>query len=443
MASLRCASLGISYEFLDLLQFRKLSCKPDFTKIRSQAPKLCLKVLGAQSLRSKTAGHCSVAVARAAEISETSMSVSCEKDDEEVELEHRNEFLEAFFDRRGEPFEDQGLDTSCVRGIIAAGSVKSRDSVLVGPGCSTVVPELRKQLVNVMVAHWSLEVLANLKEMDDEVRCWQGDLQQLPASTAPFNAVFLGYSLAVCYSPVKLLEAAASRCSPSAKVVISYSQGRDGLTRHRQKYPHILLRDLPEEKDLQSLISTLPLELRSFTNDPNSYLATLEVTSSKKIAMADGDFGVEFPLYATGKVVYGFGRGSKQMGIPTANLNPEDLPQELLALPKGVYYGWAQVRAPGLDTRSHMMVMNIGNRPTFADSGAVTLEVHILHDYESVDFYGEEAAIVVLGFIRLEMKFKSLDELVGRILEDIAMAKNILSSDEVLHSYQSDPFFAS
>jgi hypothetical protein len=76
-----------------------------------------------------------------------------------------------------------------------------------------------------------------------------------------------------------------------AKVVISYSQGRDGLTRHKQKYPHILLRDLPEEKDLWSLISTLPLELRSFTNDPNSYLATLEVTSSKKIAMADGDFG--------------------------------------------------------------------------------------------------------------------------------------------------------
>jgi hypothetical protein len=220
MASLRCASLGISYEFFDLLQLRKLSFKPDFTKIRSQAPKLCLKVLGARSMRSKTAGHCSVAVARAAEISETSMSVSCEKDEEEVELEHRNEFLEAFFDRRGEPFEDQGLDTSCVRGIIAAGSVKSGDSVLVGPGCSTLVPELRKQLVNVMVAHWSLEVLANLKEMDDEVRCWQGDLQQLPASTAPFNAVFLGYSLAVCYSPVKLLEAAASRCSPSK---LSYS----------------------------------------------------------------------------------------------------------------------------------------------------------------------------------------------------------------------------
>lgn len=35
-------------------------------------------------------------------------------------------------------------------------------------------------------------------------------------------------------------------------------------------------------------------------------------------------------------------------------------------------------------------------------------EVHIMHKYEDVDFYGEEAAIVVLGFIRPELKFKSL-----------------------------------
>jgi FAD synthase len=89
-----------------------------------------------------------------------------------------------------------------------------------------------------------------------------------------------------------------------------------------------------------------------------------------------------------------------------------------------------------------MMVMNIGNRPTFADGDATTVvslsshsfrreeveyhvcdvnfedclilfcyvdlqEVHILHEYET-DFYGKDAAIVVLGFIRPEMKFSSL-----------------------------------
>lgn len=59
--------------------------------------------------------------------------------------------------------------------------------------------------------------------------------------------------------------------------------------------------------------------------------------------------------------------------MATANLNPEDLPQEVRALAKGVYFGWAQVRASGMDERVHKMVMNIGNRPTFADSEAVTV----------------------------------------------------------------------
>jgi len=37
----------------------------------------------------------------------------------------------------------------------------------------------------------------------------------------------------------------------------------------------------------------------------------------------------------------------------------------------------------------------------------VLQEVHVLQDYE-IDFYGKDAAIVVLGFVRPEMKFSSL-----------------------------------
>lgn len=56
-----------------------------------------------------------------------------------------------------------------------------------------------------------------------------------------------------------------------------------------------------------------------------------------------------------------------------ANLNPEELPKEVLDLPKGVYFGWVQVRGEGLDAGVHKMVMNIGNRPTFADGDAITV----------------------------------------------------------------------
>ena len=40
-----------------------------------------------------------------------------------------------------------------------------------------------------------------------------------------------------------------------------------------------------------------------------------------------------------GKVTSGFGRGSRQLGFPTANLPPKPLEHMLAHLPKGVYFG--------------------------------------------------------------------------------------------------------
>lgn len=46
------------------------------------------------------------------------------------------------------------------------------------------------------------------------------------------------------------------------------------------------------------------------------------------------------PIEIEEKVVTGFGRGSKQMGVPTANLRPDDLfAGPLDELPLGVYFG--------------------------------------------------------------------------------------------------------
>lgn len=49
------------------------------------------------------------------------------------------------------------------------------------------------------------------------------------------------------------------------------------------------------------------------------------------------------PHFVIGKVVKGFGRGSKSLGIPTANYEQcvvDKLPENLS---KGIYYGFAQV----------------------------------------------------------------------------------------------------
>ena len=51
------------------------------------------------------------------------------------------------------------------------------------------------------------------------------------------------------------------------------------------------------------------------------------------------------PAHLEGLVVKGFGRGSKTLGFPTANIDLRDVSPETLArLAGGIYFGWAQVR---------------------------------------------------------------------------------------------------
>ena len=45
------------------------------------------------------------------------------------------------------------------------------------------------------------------------------------------------------------------------------------------------------------------------------------------------------PIRLAGAVTTGFGRGSRQLGVPTANLPPEPLEAQLAGLPDGVYFG--------------------------------------------------------------------------------------------------------
>jgi riboflavin kinase len=72
----------------------------------------------------------------------------------------------------------------------------------------------------------------------------------------------------------------------------------------------------------------------------------------------------KLPYFATGKVVKGFGRGSKSLGIPTANYEQsvvDQLPEELT---KGIYYGWAQV---GQSPTVHKCCLSIGWNPYFGN----------------------------------------------------------------------------
>mmetsp|Transcript_119908 Transcript_119908/g.334530 ORF Transcript_119908/g.334530 Transcript_119908/m.334530 type:complete len:210 (-) Transcript_119908:55-684(-) len=131
------------------------------------------------------------------------------------------------------------------------------------------------------------------------------------------------------------------------------------------------------------------------------------------------------------KVVHGFGRGSKVLGFPTANMEvrwdkeqePEALqPQEreILDFAKscrpGIYYAWAQV-ATGPDRGVYKAAMSVGWNPTFSDVKAKTIEPWILHDYTE-DFYDCELRLIICGFARPEIKFDKFEDLIMAIKED-------------------------
>ncbi|KAL5174799.1 Bifunctional riboflavin kinase/FMN phosphatase [Glycine soja] len=103
------------------------------------------------------------------------------------------------------------------------------------------------------------------------------------------------------------------------------------------------------------------------------------------------------PWYIVGPVVKGFGRDSKVLGIPIANLSTKGYSDLLSEHPAGVYFGWAGLSARGV----FKMVMSIGWNPYF-NNKEKTIEPWLLHDFNE-DFYGEELRLVIVGYIRPEL----------------------------------------
>ena len=82
---------------------------------------------------------------------------------------------------------------------------------------------------------------------------------------------------------------------------------------------------------------------------------------------------------ASGVVVKGFGRGSKELGIPTGNISFSlpfyikylaNLDEETVAslpsdLATGIYYGWAQLLDSNYSYIIYPMVMSIGWNPFY------------------------------------------------------------------------------
>eukprot|EP00903_Cladosiphon_okamuranus_P016154 g14908.t2 len=141
-------------------------------------------------------------------------------------------------------------------------------------------------------------------------------------------------------------------------------------------------------------------------------------------------------LCMSATVVKGFGRGSKLLGIPTANMNMEEIGERVVHdTTTGIYYGYAM-----LNGTVYPAVISVGWNPYF-DNKAKTVEPHLLHEFGE-DFYGEKLHLLLCGFIRNELNFNSLDELIVAIADDIKFAKERFKDPAVCALATDDPFWS-
>ncbi|KZZ97155.1 riboflavin kinase [Ascosphaera apis ARSEF 7405] len=144
-----------------------------------------------------------------------------------------------------------------------------------------------------------------------------------------------------------------------------------------------------------------------------------------------------FPITLFGPVIKGFGRGSKELGVPTANIPPETL-EKYPDLPTGVYYGVAALDPQKFHHHSSVTVfpcvLSIGYNPFYKNT-LKSIEVHIMRPIDTTssdstpssffqlpDFYSTPMNLLILGFIRPEYDYVSKEALIDDIKTDCAVA---------------------
>lgn len=162
---------------------------------------------------------------------------------------------------------------------------------------------------------------------------------------------------------------------------------------------------------------------------------------------------MSLPVFVHNIVVPGFGRGSKQLDCPTANVAAI----EHLSIPTGIYCGLVQLlikdESQLQEEEGHRqtyddmlnslpyqspvkpMVCSFGYNPQFGNDKR-SLEVHIL-DRLNFNFYAAELRVVICKKMRDEQKYGSLEELKNAITNDIIQANKDVKQFAMLSSNAS------
>ncbi|PHQ98213.1 MAG: bifunctional riboflavin kinase/FMN adenylyltransferase [Marinosulfonomonas sp.] len=118
--------------------------------------------------------------------------------------------------------------------------------------------------------------------------------------------------------------------------------------------------------------------------------------------------------------VYGGDQRGRELGYPTANMSVNRL-----HTPKFGIYAVKATVLTGPHAGEYNGASSVGVRPTFGENKP-NLET-FLFDF-SGDLYGEHLSIAFVEYLRPELKFDSVDELVKQMDQDCTRARQILSA---------------
>ncbi len=162
-------------------------------------------------------------------------------------------------------------------------------------------------------------------------------------------------------------------------------------------------------------VTVLPLAVDGLTEFSST--AVREALAAGHVRKATSILGHHHRI--EGRVIHGEKRG-RELGIPTANLSLKDL-----FVPAHAVYAVSVDIIDGEHAGNYGGVASIGSRPTFGASTPV-LEVHVF-GFEG-DLYGSQVSVALVDYLRPEIRFDSVEELVEAMREDCVRGREALES---------------
>ena len=138
--------------------------------------------------------------------------------------------------------------------------------------------------------------------------------------------------------------------------------------------------------------------------------------------LTDGDVEdaarlLTYPYQLRGTIVNGYKVGRK-LGFPTANIQVDEPFKIVPGI--GVYAVWVYLKG-----EKYKGMLYIGDRPTLQNGDNITLEVNILGF--SGDIYNNEITVAFIYYVRGDVKFNSLEELIEQLGHDRETVDRLLT----------------